>query len=43
MIRAKKTEAEAFYKSIGYVDETSIALGKRLEPDNCTIAMVQFL
>ena len=34
MIRATNTEAEAFYKSIGYVAETSIALGKRLEPDN---------
>ena len=34
MIRATNTEAEAFYKSIGYVVETSIALGKRLEPDN---------
>ena len=33
MIRATNTEAEAFYKSIGYVAETSIALGKRLEPD----------
>ena len=34
MIRATNTEAEAFYKSIGYIAETSIALGKRLEPDN---------
>ena len=34
MIRATNSEAEAFYKSIGYVAETSIALGKRLEPDN---------
>jgi ribosomal protein S18 acetylase RimI-like enzyme len=33
MIRATNSEAEAFYKSIGYVAETSIALGKRLEPD----------
>jgi ribosomal protein S18 acetylase RimI-like enzyme len=34
MIRATNTEAEAFYNAIGYVTETSIGLGKRLEPDN---------
>ena len=33
MIRATNTEAEAFYQAIGYITETSIALGKRLEPD----------
>lgn len=34
MIRATNTEAEAFYNAIGYANETSIALGKRLESDN---------
>ena len=34
MIRATNTEAEAFYNAIGYANETSIGLGKRLEPDN---------
>ena len=33
MIRATNTEATAFYQAIGYITETSIALGKRLEPD----------
>jgi len=34
MIRAKNTEAVAFYQSLGYELETSVGLGKRLEPDN---------
>ena len=34
MIRAKNTEAVAFYRSLGYDLETSVGLGKRLEPDN---------
>lgn len=34
MIRAKNTEAVAFYRSFGYELETSVGLGKRLEPDN---------
>ena len=33
MIRATNAEATAFYQAVGYVAETSIALGKRLEPD----------
>ncbi len=33
MVRASNTEAVAFYQAFGYDIETSIALGKRLEPD----------
>lgn len=33
MIRATNTDAAAFYQAIGYDLETSIGLGKRLEPD----------
>jgi len=33
MIRATNTQAVAFYRAIGYDLETSIGLGKRLEPD----------
>jgi len=34
MIRASNTGAVAFYRALGYDPETSVALGKRLEPDN---------
>jgi ribosomal protein S18 acetylase RimI-like enzyme len=34
MIRATNREAAEFYQAIGYDIETSIGLGKRLEPDN---------
>lgn len=33
MIRATNKDASAFYQAIGYDLETSIGLGKRLEPD----------
>jgi ribosomal protein S18 acetylase RimI-like enzyme len=34
MIRASNTAAVSFYQSLGYDPETSVALGKRLQPDN---------
>jgi ribosomal protein S18 acetylase RimI-like enzyme len=34
MIRASNTEAVSFYQALDYDLETSVALGKRLEPDN---------
>ena len=33
MIRATNTDAAAFYEALGYDTESSIGLGKRLEPD----------
>jgi ribosomal protein S18 acetylase RimI-like enzyme len=33
MIRASNSEAVAFYQALGYDLETSVGLGKRLEPD----------
>jgi ribosomal protein S18 acetylase RimI-like enzyme len=33
MIRATNRQATAFYEAMGYITETSIGLGKRLEPD----------